>query len=60
MFAMISKPVYQKKVGTGLTLSIELLNRLDQARGDVPRSRAVENILRRHLNLAVLGQGTDK
>jgi hypothetical protein len=57
MTAMLPKPVYQKKIGTGITLSFELLNRLDQFRGDVPRSRMVENILRQHLNLPVSGQG---
>lgn len=56
MTAMLPKPVYQKKIGTGITLSFELLNKLDQSRGDVPRSRAVENILRSHFDLPTISK----
>ncbi len=56
MIYMQEKKLFQKKIGLGMTLSVELLNALDQSRGQVPRSAAVETILRRHLNLAARGQ----
>jgi hypothetical protein len=48
---MQPKPLYQKKQALGMTLSLDVVNTIDQARGLASRSATVEDILRKHFNL---------